>query len=232
MFSDDYDCQSSKPSTCLKFNFTKIPRDVVLKSAELWMHKALDINFDSKQTFTIASKSQSLGQGFDKKVIKIPSRISYGWIQFSVHHFVRSWQKDRQQNNQFLQKIHVSCKSCTADPRISPFSHHEKYGTFLVVNLKPVKLNRDRRDVKLNRARRNARRFPRRNGRLNRARRDFKQQSSRRNVGNVCTSEQTGCCRDHLHVSFSQIGWDSWIIAPPGYNAYYCKGGCPGKSKS
>ncbi|KFM66469.1 Bone morphogenetic protein 4, partial [Stegodyphus mimosarum] len=35
-------------------------------------------------------------------------------------------------------------------------------------------------------------------------------------------------CRRHaLYVDFSDVGWNDWIIAPPGYNAYYCHGDCP-----
>ncbi|XP_078087817.1 growth/differentiatio [Mustelus asterias] len=30
-----------------------------------------------------------------------------------------------------------------------------------------------------------------------------------------------------FHLSFSQLSWDRWIIAPHQYNPHYCKGGCP-----
>uniref|UniRef100_A0A8C4QM36 TGF-beta family profile domain-containing protein n=1 Tax=Eptatretus burgeri TaxID=7764 RepID=A0A8C4QM36_EPTBU len=34
------------------------------------------------------------------------------------------------------------------------------------------------------------------------------------------------CKRTSLYVNFKEIGWDSWIIAPPGYEAYECTGQC------
>eukprot|EP00794_Sanderia_malayensis_P012331 gene12331-13604_t len=35
-------------------------------------------------------------------------------------------------------------------------------------------------------------------------------------------------CRRHgLYVSFTDLGWSDWIIAPEGYPAYYCHGDCP-----
>ena len=35
-------------------------------------------------------------------------------------------------------------------------------------------------------------------------------------------------CRRHgLYVSFNDLGWADWIIAPEGYPAYYCHGDCP-----
>lgn len=35
-------------------------------------------------------------------------------------------------------------------------------------------------------------------------------------------------CRRHaLYVDFSDVNWNDWIVAPPGYQAYYCHGDCP-----
>ncbi|XP_017130261.1 protein decapentaplegic isoform X2 [Drosophila elegans] len=35
------------------------------------------------------------------------------------------------------------------------------------------------------------------------------------------------CRRHSLYVDFSDVGWDDWIVAPLGYDAYYCHGKCP-----
>lgn len=35
------------------------------------------------------------------------------------------------------------------------------------------------------------------------------------------------CRRHSLYVDFRKVGWDDWIVAPAGYDAYYCKGDCP-----
>lgn len=34
------------------------------------------------------------------------------------------------------------------------------------------------------------------------------------------------CKRTSLYVEFKDIGWDSWILAPPGFEAYSCQGVC------
>ena len=34
------------------------------------------------------------------------------------------------------------------------------------------------------------------------------------------------CNRKKLYVDFTLLGWSEWIIAPRGYNAYYCQGVC------
>ncbi|XP_041360873.1 bone morphogenetic protein 7-like isoform X2 [Gigantopelta aegis] len=37
---------------------------------------------------------------------------------------------------------------------------------------------------------------------------------------------QTVCQRKTLYVSFRDLGWQDWIIAPDGYSAFYCEGEC------
>ncbi|XP_075061288.1 bone morphogenetic protein 10 [Mixophyes fleayi] len=34
------------------------------------------------------------------------------------------------------------------------------------------------------------------------------------------------CRKTSLYIDFKEIGWDSWIIAPAGYEAYECRGVC------
>ncbi|GAB6021736.1 Bone morphoproteintic protein 4 [Chamberlinius hualienensis] len=34
------------------------------------------------------------------------------------------------------------------------------------------------------------------------------------------------CRRHSLYVDFQDVGWNDWIVAPPGYYAYYCDGEC------
>lgn len=35
------------------------------------------------------------------------------------------------------------------------------------------------------------------------------------------------CRRHSLWVDFSDVGWTDWIVAPAGYQAYFCQGECP-----
>ncbi|KAK4315262.1 hypothetical protein Pmani_013511 [Petrolisthes manimaculis] len=41
-----------------------------------------------------------------------------------------------------------------------------------------------------------------------------------------CDKDTKMCCKQNLYISFRELGWDDWIIAPRGYNANYCKGSC------
>ncbi|KAK3926772.1 Inhibin beta chain [Frankliniella fusca] len=43
----------------------------------------------------------------------------------------------------------------------------------------------------------------------------------------ACSGALPGeCCKQELYVSFKDLGWDDWIIAPGGYRANYCRGNC------
>ncbi|XP_053207411.1 bone morphogenetic protein 2-A-like [Panonychus citri] len=40
-------------------------------------------------------------------------------------------------------------------------------------------------------------------------------------------NRKTTCRRNSLYVDFSEVGWNDWIVAPLGYQAFYCVGECP-----
>ncbi|XP_057713727.1 inhibin subunit beta Ab [Corythoichthys intestinalis] len=45
-----------------------------------------------------------------------------------------------------------------------------------------------------------------------------------------CDGKTRSCCKQHFYVSFKDIGWSDWIIAPSGYRANYCEGDCPNRT--
>jgi len=51
------------------------------------------------------------------------------------------------------------------------------------------------------------------------SRKDKRSRTERRRRRNQCQ-------RHRLYVDFADVGWDDWIVAPPGYEAYYCAGEC------
>lgn len=45
--------------------------------------------------------------------------------------------------------------------------------------------------------------------------------------GLECDGSSNLCCRQQFYIDFRVIGWNDWIIAPPGYFGNYCEGNCP-----
>lgn len=49
---------------------------------------------------------------------------------------------------------------------------------------------------------------------------------SKRRAIDCSQAGKSQCCKQRFYVSFKTLGWDDWIIAPPGYYANYCRGDC------
>lgn len=49
---------------------------------------------------------------------------------------------------------------------------------------------------------------------------------SYREITDRTNGPDTWCRLKHLHVSFRDLGWENWVIAPEGYDANYCEGHC------
>ncbi len=50
---------------------------------------------------------------------------------------------------------------------------------------------------------------------------------NRRNRNKKKKGHWAHCKRHSLYVDFAEVGWNDWIVAPPGYNAQFCHGECP-----
>ncbi|KAM9332257.1 bone morphogenetic protein 6 [Pholidichthys leucotaenia] len=60
----------------------------------------------------------------------------------------------------------------------------------------------------------------------NRNRATQPQEGSRGPADYNSSDQKTACRRHELFVSFRELGWQDWIIAPEGYAANYCDGEC------
>ncbi|NXP26601.1 DERR protein, partial [Scytalopus superciliaris] len=49
----------------------------------------------------------------------------------------------------------------------------------------------------------------------------------RRSLQHAQVTPSNLCKPRRLYISFSDVGWENWIIAPQGYLANYCRGECP-----
>uniref|UniRef100_A0A914VD80 TGF-beta family profile domain-containing protein n=1 Tax=Plectus sambesii TaxID=2011161 RepID=A0A914VD80_9BILA len=51
-------------------------------------------------------------------------------------------------------------------------------------------------------------------------------ESRRRRSSECGVGENKGCCLQSYYINFTTIGWDDWILEPPGYYVNYCVGVC------
>ncbi|CAI5798986.1 differentiation factor 15 [Podarcis lilfordi] len=49
----------------------------------------------------------------------------------------------------------------------------------------------------------------------------------RRQLDEECGKGDTKCCLRSLKVSFADIGWSDWVLAPSSYSMRFCEGSCP-----
>lgn len=57
------------------------------------------------------------------------------------------------------------------------------------------------------------------------SRRKYKREAVTRKKGRK-RRRQRSCRRNSLVVNFERVGWSNWIVAPHGYEAFYCQGTC------
>ncbi|KAK6635006.1 hypothetical protein RUM44_000255 [Polyplax serrata] len=55
---------------------------------------------------------------------------------------------------------------------------------------------------------------------------------SRRRALDCSGAVRGQCCKQNFFVSFKELKWDDWIIAPKGYHANYCRGDCGGMHRT
>ncbi|XP_066552422.1 protein DVR-1 [Amia ocellicauda] len=50
---------------------------------------------------------------------------------------------------------------------------------------------------------------------------------TKRSAEEDCQQDESRCCRKSLRVSFKEIGWSDWVLAPETFTMYFCDGSCP-----
>ena len=157
-----------------------------------------------------------------------------GWIVFNISNLVKVWKQVIGSNNGIL--VHCETESgiklSIKDAGIVDFKGPPNQIPFLVSYFKTPKVDDilveqvQKNDDPHKRSRRRARSVPSLLqtylGRKNQRQQGLISSGTRfkRNNNDICR-------RHGLYVSFNDLGWEDWIIAPEGYFAYYCHGDCP-----
>nr|WND63735.1 bone morphogenetic protein 2 [Sinonovacula constricta] len=174
------------------------------------------------------------------------------WVSLDVHPAVLKWKKKPRQNHGLEIRL-VTSKHRQSSASASPLKHvrlrrsaelEEKDWSLerplLVVYSDDGKAKRTRRstdNTQKKKKRRKKRCEKGKKGRKCRKERKKKRKGKQNNKnksdtdknppGKKTKGHQNLCGRKPLYVDFTDVGWNDWIVAPHGYEAYYCEGNCP-----
>nr|UYM80453.1 bone morphogenic protein 2-4 [Terebratalia transversa] len=211
--------------TQLNFNISSMPYTETLTSAELRIYRRASVNTDTRlqteqykhriDVYEIlqpeTENRPSVTRLIDTKLVDIRNS---SWETFDISPAVNSWQRSALKNVQnTVHGIEIHFLSHDGRPSTVSSDHVRlrrdlTYADDSWSSVRPlVVIYSD--DGKNHRTKRS-----------NSRRRSRSQHHKRKNHNEQCQ-------RHPLYVDFSDVGWTDWIVAPPGYKAYYCHGDCP-----
>ncbi|XP_030340485.1 bone morphogenetic protein 4 isoform X2 [Strigops habroptila] len=205
---------SEAPRIRFVFNLSSVPENEVISSAELRLYReqveepsaAWERGFHRINIYEVmkplSERAQAITRLLDTRLVH---HNVTRWETFDVSPAVIRWTKDKQPNNGLVIEVTHLHHAQTHQGKHVRISRSLPQGHGDWAQLRPllVTFGHDGRGHALTR----------------RTRRSPKHQRSRKNKKN--------CRRHALYVDFSDVGWNDWIVAPPGYQAFYCHGDCP-----
>lgn len=223
----------------LHFNTTNIPADELLKAAELVLSRDAvpdaDLVRHKVQVFDIVrpgvkGKREPSFLLIDTKIVKVNTTDN---LILDVQPALERWQREPKHNHGLL--VHVSTVGRRGAQRVKkegdaagaevtldgPMHHH-------------VRLRRSVRESKEKWSQKQPLLFAYTDDKRHRSSRAATKDGNQHNGGGGGggrarrpKKKPRGICQRHaLWVDFEDVGWNDWIVAPRGYDAFYCKGEC------
>ncbi|XP_056279637.1 bone morphogenetic protein 7b [Pseudoliparis swirei] len=209
-----------------RFDLSRIPEGEAVTAAEFRMYKDFIHERFDNETFRI-SIYQVLEEHSHREsdLLLLDSRVIWaaeeGWLVFDVTATSNHWVLDPGRNLG-LQLTLDSTRGDIINPRVAGLIGHngpQNKQPFMVAFFKATEVHlRSIRSAQGGSKQRNP----------NRSKGTKNQEALRvANVAENSSTDQKQACKKHeLYVSFRDLGWQDWIIAPEGYAAYYCEGEC------
>nr|XP_010298420.1 PREDICTED: bone morphogenetic protein 6 [Balearica regulorum gibbericeps] len=212
-----------------KFNLSQIPEGEAVTAAEFRIYKDCVVGSFKNQTFLI-SIYQVLQEHQNRAsdLFLLDTRAVWaseeGWLEFDVTATSNMWVMNPQ-HNMGLQLSVMTQDGFSVNPReaglIGRDGPYDKQ-PFMVAFFKVSEVH-----VRTTRSATSRRRQQSRN-RSTQAQDVSRVSSVTGGVQPYYNSSdlKTACRKHELYVSFQDLGWQDWIIAPKGYAANYCDGEC------
>lgn len=154
----------------------------------------------------VKGRSKPMLRLIDSKVIDATKNTT---VNLDVHPAVVRWLQNHRDNHGLL--VHVSGAHARAREHVRLKRAVDEQKDAWVVNRPILFTYTDDGRYKMASA----------NQIMDRRARRAAQRKNRRKDG------RENCRRHPLYVDFADVGWNDWIVAPPGYDAFYCYGDCP-----
>jgi inhibin beta B chain len=145
---------------------------------------------------------------------KTVATFNTGWQKVDITALVQKWYQEDVKESRL--QLFVDCSGCGDKIQVHLFPHSNEKLTKLDNNENMYKHYNNKNQENVNRPFLVVQIEP------NTVKR------SRRRALDCSVATKTQCCKQRFYVSFKALGWDDWVIAPPGYYANYCSGTCGG----
>ncbi|XP_055383191.1 protein 60A-like [Condylostylus longicornis] len=204
----------------LWFDVSEVSRDAILMMAELRIFQNSKLGNLNGLKKHIIITVYSIVKADGQKELEIVSSVNttteyHGWLEMNVTDVLDKWLKNPKENNGLYISAHEDGRP-RHEIKLSDIGYvnvhgDEEYQTFLVGYFKGPEINK----------------IPRSLHRIKRDSFSYKPKNPFSNIGRQQDLHTERECKLHfLHVSFDELPSADNIIAPEGYEAYYCKGEC------
>ena len=165
--------------------------------------------------------SECITRLLDTKLVQSSQRGPSLWLVFDVHPAVHKWRNSPHSNHGLSIRVYTASRMPIS---VQPHHHirlkreanmeHEEWH-----NSRPLLItySDDGKGAPISSRKRRSAKHRRDRGKK-KGRRSRKTQRRRK--------ASLECRRHPMYVSFSEVGWMEWIVAPSGYQAHFCEGKC------
>ncbi|XP_075293978.1 bone morphogenetic protein 8A [Opisthocomus hoazin] len=221
----DRDIFSPKPYWKeFRFDLTQVPTDESVTAAEFRIYKARGVTRHANNTlhvsiYEIAAEHSNRESELFLLDVQDLRAGTEGWLVFDVTAASNHWLVDRKYNLGLRLYVETA-DGHSVDPgsagllgRRGPRSKQPFMVTFFRASPSPGRVARAAKPPR--------RRQPKKTN-------DLPHPNKLPGIfDDVHAADGRQVCRRHeLYVSFQDLGWLDWVIAPQGYSAYYCEGEC------